>query len=211
MNIDNMSVYEIDVFKEIGNIGASSAVTSLAKMLGKRINLSLPEAKILEFKNVSVILGGEEMIVGGILQPILGDLNGHIMFLMKLSAAHSLADFLLLEMLGVVTDKTRPPEKFDEMEISALREIGNIMISSYLGAISELTGLKILPRAPEISIDMAGAILSVPAIEFGKIGDHVLFISTEFSTGNTTVEGDFFLIPDINSYTVLLKALGVDK
>ena len=211
MEISKMSMYEIDTLKEIGNIGASSAATALAKMLGKRIYLSLPEVRILEFKNIAQILGGEEAIVVGILQPMSDDLKGHVMFLLRLNAAHDLADFLLSEMLNVKRDPSTPKEDFSEMEISALREIGNIMISSYLAAISELTQLKIKPLVPEIAIDMAAAVLSVPAIEFGKIGDHVLFIDTEFSEGDTTVEGDFFLIPDINSYNVLLRALGVSN
>ena len=209
MDIGKMSIYEIDVLKEIGNIGASSAATALAKILDKRVHLSLPEVRILEFKNVSQILGGEEMIVAGILQPMRGDMKGHTMFLLKVDAAHSLADFLLTSMLNVKRDKARPTSDFNEMELSALREIGNIMISSYISAIATMTGLKISPHVPEISIDMAAAILSVPAIEFGKMGDHVLFIDTEFSQGCTMVEGYFFLIPDFNSYTVLLKALGV--
>ncbi|MCL2164299.1 MAG: chemotaxis protein CheC [Oscillospiraceae bacterium] len=209
MDIGKMSMYEIDTLKEIGNIGASSAATALAKILGKRVSLSLPNVRILEFKNVCHMLGGEEVVVVGILQPMRGDMNGHIMFLLRLNAAHDLADFLLSEMLNVTGDKSRPPEEFDEMEVSALREIGNIMISSYLAAISDLTGLRIIPCVPEMAVDMSGAILSVPAIEFGKIGDYVLYIETVFSQGATKVEGQFFMIPDINSYSVLLDALGV--
>ena len=209
MDIGKMSMYEIDVLKEIGNIGASSAATALAKILDKRIHLSLPEVRILEFKNVSQILGGEEMTVVGILQPMQGDMQGHIMFLLKVDAAHSLANFLLSSMLNVAIDVTKQSGDFNEMELSALREIGNIMISSYLSAIASMTELKIKPLVPEIAIDMAAAILSVPAIEFGKIGDYVLFIDTEFSQGSTMVEGYFFLIPDVNSYNVLLTALGV--
>ena len=99
--------------------------------------------------------------------------------------------------------------EFDEIELSALKEIGNILASSYLSAMSSLTSLSILPSVPDIAIDMAGAILSVPAIEFGKVGDTVLYIETEFSEGSTKVVGDFFLIPDVESYEILLKALGV--
>jgi len=101
------------------------------------------------------------------------------------------------------------PQPFDEIEISALKEIGNILTGSYLSAISMLTNLKITYSIPEIAIDMAGAILSVPAIEFAKLGDTVLYIETEFSEGDKKVFGDFFLIPDLDSYEVLLKALGV--
>jgi chemotaxis protein CheC len=96
------------------------------------------------------------------------------------------------------------------MDISALKEIGNILTGSYLSALSGLTNLKILPSIPDIAIDMAGAILSVPAIEFGKVGDTVLYIETEFSEGADKVVGDFFLVPDMETYDVLLKALGVN-
>ena len=66
-----------------------------------------------------------------------------------------------------------------------------------------------MPSVPDLAIDMAGAILSVPAIEFGKVGDTVLYIETEFSEGFEKVVGDFFLVPDYDTYDVLLKALGV--
>jgi chemotaxis protein CheC len=36
-----------------------------------------------------------------------------------------------------------------------------------------------------------------------------LYIETEFSEGITKVFGDFLLIPDVESYEILLKALGV--
>jgi chemotaxis protein CheC len=71
-----------------------------------------------------------------------------------------------------------------------------------------LTNLRIMPSVPELAIDMAGAIISVPAIEFGKVGDSVLYIETEFSDGNNKVVGDFYLVPDYDTYDVLLKALG---
>jgi chemotaxis protein CheC len=95
------------------------------------------------------------------------------------------------------------------MELSALNEIGNIIAGAYLSSLSTLTNMLITSSVPYMAIDMAGAILSVPAIEFGKVGDTVLYIETEFSEGSTKVVGDFFLVPDVDSYETLLKALGV--
>ena len=83
--------------------------------------------------------------------------------------------------------------EFGEMELSALQEIGNILASSYLSSLSSLTGLSIMPSVPELAIDMAGAILSVPAIQFGEVGDSVLYIETGFFEGSTRVVGDFSL------------------
>ena len=206
--LNMMDEIHLDVFREIGNIGSSSAATALSKIVEKKVTLSLPKVSIMDFNEITTTLGGEETLVVGILQPMQGDLTGNIMFLLGLQEAHDLASLLLSQMLNM---KIKHGElgKFDEMELSALREIGNIMISSYLSAISALTNLKITPKVPEMSLDMAAAILSVLTIEFGKTGDKVLYISSEFLQDNIKVGGDFFLVPDIASYRTLLDALGV--
>ena len=208
-DIVNMNAVQLDVLKEIGNIGASSAATALSKIVNNRIRISLPEIRILKFDRISEIVGGEEVLVVGILQPMIGDITGNIMFLLRLKEAHDLAAIAIQKMLQLTKEGDKNLDKFDEMEISTLREIGNILISSYVGAISNLTNLKIRTEAPQMAFDMAGAILSVLAIEFGKVGDDVLYISNEFAQDNIKIGGDFFLVPDLASYDSLLKALGV--
>ena len=99
--------------------------------------------------------------------------------------------------------------EFDEMNCSAIQEMGNILAGSYLSALSTLTNLNIMPDVPSLAIDMAGAVLSVPAIVQAKGSDTVLYIENEFTDGHDTVMGDLFLIPEEGSYTRLLKALGV--
>lgn len=202
ISFDKLNNLQLDVLKEIGNIGAGNAVTSLAKMLDKRVDMAVPKARILGFDKVTQILGGEEMLVVGILLHVSGDITGYMMFTMDIKAARQLVNILF-------GNKDTLSTEFDELELSALKEIGNILTASYLSALAGLTNLKILPSVPELAIDMAGAILSVPAIEFGKVGDSVLYIETEFSEGITKVFGDFLLIPDVDSYEVLLRALGV--
>lgn len=200
--IDELSNMQLDVLREIGNIGAGNAATALAKMLNRKVDMDVPRAKILEFKEVSETLGGAELPVVGILLKVNGDLTGNIMFILQQNAAAMLVNMLMGRPTDVI-------EEFSELDISALKEIGNILAGSYLSALSALTNLKILPSVPDLAIDMAGAILSVPAIQFGNIGDTVLYIETEFSEGNEKVVGDFFLVPDLETYDVLLKALGV--
>jgi len=202
LSFGELNNMQLDVLKEIGNIGAGNAVTSLAKMIDKRVDMAVPKARILGFDKVSQILGGEEILVVGILLSVSGDISGSIMFILDINAARQLVNILF-------GNKDTTSLDFDELELSALKEIGNILTASYLSALAGLTNLRIMPSVPELAIDMAGAILSVPAIEFGKVGDSVLYIETEFSEGITKVFGDFLLIPDVDSYEVLLKALGV--
>jgi len=205
MSVDDLNNFHIDVFREIANIGSGNAATALANMLNKKVDMDVPKVKILEFKDVTEMLGGAEVIVVGILLKVAGDLTGNMMFILEKSSAHILVN-MLMGRPWTVDEQT---DEFSEIEISALKEIGNILAGSYLSALTSLTGLRILPSVPDMAIDMAGAILSVPAIQFGKLGDTVLYIETEFSEDDKKVVGSFFLIPDVESYDILLKSLGV--
>ena len=202
MNIENINDIQLDVLKEIGNIGAGNAATALAELIKRKVDMEVPKVKILRFEEVSEIFGGSEKVVVGILMHIEGDLSGNIMFVLEIKAARELMN-MMLETVSLDTFD------FDELEISAIKEIGNILCGSYISALSTLTGLRITAAVPEMAIDMAGAIISVPAIEFGMTGDAALYIETGFLDGEKRVMGDFFLVPEPNSYNILLKSLGV--
>lgn len=201
ISISDLNSEQIDVLKEIGNIGAGNAITALSKMVSKRIDMRVPVVNIAEFKEVAEIAGGPETIVSGIYFNVSGDINGCIMFLIDSKSSRTLVNWLM--------GKKDTNVDFDEIEISALKEVGNILASSYISSISTLTGLKITVSVPFLAIDMAGAIMSVPVILFGQVGDHVLLIETDFLEGTNHVKGNFFLIPDEKSFEILLKSLGV--
>ena len=97
---------------------------------------------------------------------------------------------------------------FGEMEQSAFKEISNIITGAYLNALSTMTNMCIYPTVPDLAIDMAGAILSVPAIQFGIYGDNILLIQSQISD-EIEIDGFFIMVPDIESYEKILKALGL--
>lgn len=196
MNEEN-SMY-FDVLKEIGNIGAGNATTALAQLLNCKVEMSVPQVKLLDFQDVGSILGGEEQIMASVYLMVQGDISGSMMFLLELNSAKK-----LVSMLMNVEDKSI---EMTDMEQSALKEIGNIITASYLNSLSSLTGLKIYPSVPSLSIDMAAAILSVPAVEFGLMGDKLLLIQNDFSEG---LNGFFVLVPDLESYDKILESLGL--
>lgn len=185
------NMLDTDVLKEISNIGTGSAATSMSKLINQRISMTVPEVRLLEFKNLADIFNGPETLVAGILVNIYGDINGLMMYIMLEQSACNLINNLLK------TNKHKIAE-FDQMDYSALTEIGNILTSSYLTAMSSLLNLKISKSVPSLSIDMAGALLSVPAIEFGRVSDKVLFIESTFNE-NKELSGYFMLIPDLNA------------
>jgi chemotaxis protein CheC len=192
---------QIDVLREIGNIGAGNAATALSKMISKRIDMDVPKVNILEFKNVAELVGGPEVEVVGIYFKVTGDITGSIMFLLDKKSAKLLVNLLMGRM--------DEGEGLDEMEFSALQEVGNILSGSYLSSLAALTGLSLIVSVPSLALDMAGAILSVPVILFGQVGDKVMLIETDFNEGTNRVKGNFFLIPDEDSFEILLKSLGV--
>ncbi len=204
LNLEQIGFMEYDVLRELGNIGAGNATTALSKMVNSKIDMKVPKVELLEFRELSDIVGGAESLVVGILLTLEGDIDGMMMFMMdKCSARH------ILNLLMNLDAKEIEFEDFSEMDLSALQEIGNIISGAYLSSLSQLTNMKIVSSVPYLSIDMAGAILSVPAIEFGKVGDKALLIQSQFGEKAVEVNGYFILIPSLNSYENIMSSLGL--
>jgi chemotaxis protein CheC len=199
--MDNIVEKHVDLLREIASIGCGNAVTALSSLLNKRIRMSVPVVNLLDFKDVSECIGGAENVIMGVLVGISGDINGIMMFTVKMDIAHKLMNMLLGENMPDTAE-------FTEIEMSALTEVGNILTSSYVSSLAKLTQTVIKQSVPQLAIDMANAVLSVPAIEFGKVGDKVLFIESVFETDQENVSGYFILVPDMASFEVILKALG---
>ncbi len=201
LNLDSMPNEYFDVLKELGNIGAGNATTALAQMIQCKIDMSVPRVQLLEFKELGAAMGGEEVVMAGIYLAIDGDIQGSIMFLLEKKAAKHLVG----KLMGMESES----DELSEMELSALKEVGNIITGAYLNSLSSITNLTIYPSVPDLTVDMAGAILSVPAIEFATLGDRMLMIQTQFFD-EMVLDGYFVLIPDLDSYGKMLSALGIN-
>ncbi|MDE7060831.1 MAG: chemotaxis protein CheC [Lachnospiraceae bacterium] len=205
VKLEEMNHMQFDVLREIGNIGAGNATTALSQMLSSKIDMKVPKIDLLEFKELGELIGGAENIVVGILLTLQDDIDGMMMFLVEKKAAKSMVKLLM----GGFCSGSEDDDDFSEMELSAMQEIGNIIAGAYLSSLSALTNMKITSSVPYMAIDMAGAILSVPAIEFGKISDKALLIETEFGDVGEEVNGYFILIPTLESYGQILTSLGL--
>lgn len=199
--LEDVNSMYFDVLKEIGNIGAGNATTAIANMLGLKIDMKVPNVALLSFQELTTAICPEEEVVVAIFLEVEEDIDGSMMFIMQRESARYLVNILMMK-------QGEDSLEFDEMEQSALKEIGNIIAGSYLNALSTLTNLKIAPSIPYLSIDMAASILSVPAIMFGKYGDNALMISTEFGD-DVKIDGHFILLPEPDSYDKILQSLGI--
>lgn len=199
LTLEEMSTTYYDVLKEIGNIGAGNATTALASLLQSKVDMKVPNVMMLDFKDVGNLLGGEEQELVAAYLGVEGDITGSILFLIQKDTAMMMAKKLLGDYCG---------EELGEMERSAVKEVSNIITGSYLNALATLTGLTIYPSVPDLAVDMAGAILSVPAIEFGIMGDKILLIQSQL-TNEIEMEGFFIMVPDVDSYEKILRSLGI--
>ncbi len=201
MSLEQVTENYYDVLKELGNIGAGNAMTALSQMLQCKVDMKVPQVRLLEFSEVGDMMGGEEQIMVGVFLGVDGDITGSMMFMVEEESARHLIQKITMGMLP-------PGSEFEEMGFSAMKEIGNIITGAYLNSLSTLTNLKIIPTPPALTVDMAGAILSVPAIQFGIFGDNILLIQSQFYD-EIELDGYFILIPDLESYSKILGALGI--
>ncbi|WP_153720414.1 chemotaxis protein CheC [Sporosarcina cascadiensis] len=209
MNSENeITEMHLDVLKEIGNIGAAHAATSLSQLLGQKIDMRVPNVELVSFDEMFDLAGGAEKIVAGIFLRIEGDLTGSMFFVLTIESATEFIQKLMNE----------PDFTFTDVEdlglgASALQELGNILSGSYLSALSDFTSLNIYPTVPSLSVDMVGAIVSFGLIEVSQYSDEVIVIETEIlqegEQGVSSLAGHFFLLPDPPSYRTIFSSLGV--
>lgn len=199
----NLGEFSVDVLKEVGNIGAGHAATALSRLLNKPVDMAVPSVRMLGFDEIADQVGGPEQIVIATFLRVEGDVPGNLFYIMKPPAASK----LISSLLGMESNSTS--EQYSDMELSALAEIGNILAGSYLSSLADFTNLNMMPMVPALAIDMAGAILSFGLMQFGQMGDGALLIDTMFLEGDEEVEGQFFFIPDPESFAKIFRALGV--
>lgn len=203
----NLQDVHVDILKELGNIGAGNATTSLSQFLGRAIKMTVPEVNILPFEEVPEVVGGPEELVAGVYMRIEGEAPGSLMLLLKHQDALKLINLLMGREEGAGSSNS----DLDDMEQSALMETGNIVANSYLKSLADMTKMDVGPSIPAISVDMAGAILEVILFQVDEeISEHVILIGTEFIYEGNQVRGHFFLIPDNESFPKILNSLGFE-
>lgn len=198
-----MDEIRLDALKEVGNIGAGHAMTSLATMLDKRVDMSIPRVGVMDLNGFIRLAGGEESYSAGVYMHVEGDAPGHIAFLMPYRAACLLVDSLLGYPAGTVSE-------LDELGASAIMEMGNILASSYQNALCDMTGLEMQSSPPALAVDMTASILSAIACAFDEMEETILTIVTHIGGWLGDVEGYFIYIPEPGSLAKLLRALGLE-
>ncbi|MGO5114647.1 chemotaxis protein CheC [Candidatus Avoscillospira sp. LCP25S3_F1] len=202
-NYNELNSMELDTLREIGSMGTGNAATALSGMIGRRVRIEMPEVRIMGYNEAIDWIGGPEIITAGVLARMEGEINGIILCIEQ-------AAFVEQVLACVLGRAFHSFDELEEMDISALREVGNIMISAYTNAMSGLTNMKIRPTVPAFAVDMQGAIMAVPMAEFGGQSDYIMAIGTNFIfDDDCTVPCRLLMSPDVRSLNFLLRKLGV--
>lgn len=201
-NYNDLNSLEIDTLREIGSIGTGNAATSLSQLLNKEIRITLPEVHIMGYNEAIEWIGGAEAITAGVLVQLGGEINGIILSVQQMEFVD-----LVLSSMGCQT--VQEYSQLGELERSALVEVGNIMISTFINALSGLADISIKLTVPAFTVDMQGAILAVPMAAFGGQSDYIMTIGGNFICEDRQVPCRLLLSPDIRSLNFLLRKLGV--
>jgi len=199
LNKEEFSPLQIDVLKELANIGGGNAATAISQMVGKFINMSVPTIEILGYDEIYEKIMGEEQQVIAVSMRMFGEAHGNFLFVCTEENARKLVMMML-------------PSDFplnEEMEYSAVSELVNIVVTSYLNALSRLLDISLFSSVPAITADMFGAILSYAYIENEQYDDQVMIIKNEFMYDGAKVDSSLYFIPRPGVLENLFQKIGV--
>lgn len=194
-----LSSVQSDAIQELGNIGAAHAATTLSQMLGSTVEMSVPAIKAIDISELGNHMGEESAAM--VAFELQGEIQhgGYIIFYISRESAIRLTN----TMLGL-TDMNRAMNEMDE---SALLEVGNIMVSAFLDATAELLGFIMLPSPPALSMDMAHATMSSLIAQLPEEIDEVLLFSTELVCEEHKIDSDIIMLPEPKTLAKIVELM----
>lgn len=207
MDLANFSHLQLDAMREVGNIGAGNAATALSMMLARPVDMDVPKAELVSIYELADYYGDPLTMVSAVFVRSEGEFTCSLIFIQEEDEGRKLVDLLISHQMGGMDPGDMP----EGMRDSALTEVGNIILSSFLNAINVLIGGTHSISVPGIAHDMLGSILDVVASIFGQTGEHALIVDTALKVENVEggISGKVIMLPDPGSLEILLGKLQV--
>lgn len=208
MDIYKLTNIQKDVLCEIGNIGAGNATTAIAKLVNKKVLMEVPSVEIVSINEIVEVIGGPEETIVAAFFRIEGKISGTVYLVLSMEQAESLVKEILTDNSASLIENENP----DEMAISVISEAANIIVGTYISALSDFSSEKMTTTVPYLSIDMAAATLVTGLLELADVSDHAIVINTKINDVNeNSVKGHILLTPDPQSVPVILKRIGFNE
>ena len=209
-DLASFNTLQLDAIKEVGNIGTGNAATALSGLLNHKIEMTVPKTELVSIYDLGEHYGDPMQIVGAVFVRSLGGFQCSLIFIQNEEDAKMMVELLLKQQFGTFIPSDEIPQ---EMTDSALSEVGNIVLSSFLNAINMLLGTQHQISVPGVAHDMLSSILDVVASIYGQMGETALLVNTELSVEGPEkgrkVSGHIILIPDPDALEMLLRKLKV--
>jgi len=200
---DNLNAVQLDVMREIGNIGAGNACTALSGLIGTPIDMSVPRVQLLGLDSTSEYLGGGDVEVLGIKIDVKEDLTGMMYHIINKRFAERLINTFYAKQLETL-------DSIDEMDSSVICEMGNITSGAYANALATLSGYKVDIGTPTPGGRTIAEILRVPIEAFGEVGDKILVVDEQFIIDSEKLTSNMILVLEKDSLKRLFEKLGVE-
>ena len=201
MDLRSLDHSQLDLMREVANIGAGHAATALSQMTNRTIMINVPEVSVIKLEEVDRIIGEPGEVVAAVMMKVLGDVTGRTVQIFPGPSAVKLTQMLL----GGPAPEF--PGGFTDLHQSTLKEVGNIIVGAYLNALSDFMGMLLIMSVPAIAIDMAAAVMTTSYLNFGDTKDFVFCVNTVMMMGDDPIRAHFLLIPDDASLQVILREM----
>jgi len=186
-----------EILQELGNIGAGHAATSLSEILRQQIAIDLPKIHSVPTHLVPKLYERHDVATTAVYMQLLGDSECDILLLFEKEEAKKIA--------AMMTMTTSLEDISSEMEMSAMQELGNIVIGSFLSAISDFTGVQLMPTPPQLSTDCFDALIDNFLVKQSLLSDIAIIFDTEFKRTDGNVGGTLLLFPSRELQKVLVQ------
>ncbi|MGB3160714.1 MAG: chemotaxis protein CheC [Carnobacterium sp.] len=198
MNSD-YSLMELDALKEVVNIGGGNAATSLSQLINKPVDMTVPVIEMLDYSEVYEQIMPEDAVVKAVMMRMFGDADGMFLFTVDQAASESIVKMMMLEEI----------DYSESLADSALQELVNILVNSFLNAIIKLLDIHLLTSVPLLTKDMFGAIMSSVYLEQGQYEESVMIIKNEFYYAGDRLESSLYFVPQPGILEKMFDLLGV--
>jgi chemotaxis protein CheC len=203
--LNSLNSFQLDALQELGNIGIGNAATSMSEMLNSQVNIGLTKVLVVPLEQIYEILGeNPEEWVTCVSVKYSGDASYHFLFVLEHQSSLDLIDLLLGNNPGTTTE-------LNEMGMSVLKELGNIISGTFATVLSSLTVINFTGSVPMIASDMFSAIINAMVVISGQIDDRFLLFETDFFTGYEKVFGRVMIMPESNFLSKIIGQLGMEN
>lgn len=199
LNKENYTPLQIDFIKELANVGGGNAATSISQLIKKPVNMTVPVIKIINYDELYETTMSEDTVVNAVIMKMLGDEEGTFLFVTSEGALNDLINMMLPEGIPLT----------DELSQSGIKELVNILVTSFLNAISKMVDINLISSVPILTMEMFGAILSSVYMESEQYDENIMIIKNEFLYRGDIIDSSLYFVPKPGVLANLFEIIGI--